>query len=555
MYLDYFGLKKEPFTISPDPSFLYPSVRHRQALAHLKYGLEREGGFILLTGEVGTGKTTLTRLLLRELPGNVRVAYILNARLGELDLMSSICQELRIPLDADKANIREYTDALNKDLLDSHANGTKTLLVIEEAQNLDPTVLEMLRLLTNLETDTTKLLHILLVAQPELLEVIGRPELRQLNQRVVSRYHLEPLDLQETTSYLSHRLSRAGCNRPVFDQAASAELHRISKGVPRVINLLSERSLLGAYASEEASVTKHIVQQASKEVFSGEIQLDTQNDGKKGSSRTFGRAAMLVSILALLVFGGYVGARYFPQENLAASVNVPPELPKRLPLHLPIDLYVEANDADVIDVQAESQNPVADQILPNAYDALLKLWSIDETVTRQADLCSVGTNAGLVCQVELSLDVEELAQKRRPGIVRLVDADDQASMYFLASLSDEGFNLSNSKGTFRLTSEELASRWDGIYLYFWQPPQGYVDAIYVGTKNAPVVDWLQDQMVKWNADYQQVITGGVYSVAISEQVRFFQADNGMESDGVLGKDTIMALYDLSNQSPKLERTP
>ena len=555
MYLDYFGLKKEPFTISPDPSFLYPSVRHRQALAHLKYGLEREGGFILLTGEVGTGKTTLTRLLLRELPGNVRVAYILNARLGELDLMSSICQELRIPLDADKANIREYTDALNKDLLDSHANGTKTLLVIEEAQNLDPTVLEMLRLLTNLETDTTKLLHILLVAQPELLEVIGRPELRQLNQRVVSRYHLEPLDLQETTSYLSHRLSRAGCNRPVFDQAASAELHRISKGVPRVINLLSERSLLGAYASEEASVTKHIVQQASKEVFSGEIQLDTQNDGKKGSSRTFGRAAMLASILALLVFGGYVGARYFPQENLAASVNVPPELPKRLPLHLPIDVYVEANDTDVIDVQAESQNPVADQILPNAYDALLKLWSIDETVTRQADLCSVGTNAGLVCQVELSLDVEELAQKRRPGIVRLVDADDQASMYFLASLSDEGFNLSNSKGTFRLTSEELASRWDGIYLYFWQPPQGYVDAIYVGTKNAPVVDWLQDQMVKWNADYQQVITGGVYSVAISEQVRFFQADNGMESDGVLGKDTIMALYDLSNQSPKLERTP
>ena len=555
MYLDYFGLKKEPFTISPDPSFLYPSVRHRQALAHLKYGLEREGGFILLTGEVGTGKTTLTRLLLRELPGNVRVAYILNARLGELDLMSSICQELRIPLDADKANIREYTDALNKDLLDSHANGTKTLLVIEEAQNLDPTVLEMLRLLTNLETDTTKLLHILLVAQPELLEVIGRPELRQLNQRVVSRYHLEPLDLQETTSYLSHRLSRAGCNRPVFDQAASAELHRISKGVPRVINLLSGRSLLGAYASEEASVTKHIVQQASKEVFSGEIQLDTQNDGKKGSSRTFGRAAMLASILALLVFGGYVGARYFPQENLAASVNVPPELPKRLPPHLPIDLYVEANDADVIDVQAESQNPVADQILPNAYDALLKLWSIDETVTRQADLCSVGTNAGLVCQVELSLDVEELAQKRRPGIVRLVDADDQASMYFLASLSDEGFNLSNSKGTFRLTSEELASRWDGIYLYFWQPPQGYVDAIYVGTKNAPVVDWLQDQMVKWNADYQQVITGGVYSVAISEQVRFFQADNGMESDGVLGKDTIMALYDLSNQSPKLERTP
>ncbi|MBC6427650.1 MAG: AAA family ATPase, partial [Cellvibrionales bacterium] len=266
MYLGYFGLERDPFTISPDPAFLYPSPQHRQALAHLKYGLDREGGFVLLTGEVGTGKTTLTRLLLEQLPGNVRVAYILNARLNALDLLRSICHELELPQTAD-ASVKALTDTLNRDLLATHAAGKKTLLIIEEAQNLDPDVLETLRLLTNLETNTTKLLHILLVGQPELLDLLARTELRQLNQRVVSRFHLDPLSLSETGHYLAHRLRRAGCNRALFDADTVRALYTRAAGIPRMLNLLAERTLLGTYASNAPRPTPKIARTAAREVL------------------------------------------------------------------------------------------------------------------------------------------------------------------------------------------------------------------------------------------------------------------------------------------------
>ena len=196
IYLQYFALKREPFSIVPDPGFLYPSIYHRQAVAHLKYGLDREGGFILLTGEVGTGKTTLTRTMIKRIPPHVRVAYILNSKLNTTDVLASICDELNIqlPEDVELSFTKKCIDALNQDLLAAHAEGKKTLIVIEEAQNLTPEVLETLRLLSNLETSTQKLLHILLVGQPELLEILAQKELRQLNQRVVSRFHLSPLD-------------------------------------------------------------------------------------------------------------------------------------------------------------------------------------------------------------------------------------------------------------------------------------------------------------------------------------------------------------------------
>lgn len=268
-YLSYFGLSREPFTIAPDPSLLYPSNTHREAVAHLRYGLEREGGFILLTGEVGTGKTTLTRMLLATLPAEVRVAYLLHSQLAADDLLAALLQELDIALPAvgPVSFSKQCIDLLYQNLLAAHADGRRTLVVIEEAQNLPTELLEMLRLLSNLETDRSKLLHILLVGQPELLDSLARRELRQLNQRVVSRFHLQPLAAADIEAYLEHRLRAVGAQRKLFANGAAAALAKLSGGIPRRLNLIAQQALIAAYASGADQVSAKLVRAAAPEVL------------------------------------------------------------------------------------------------------------------------------------------------------------------------------------------------------------------------------------------------------------------------------------------------
>lgn len=309
LYLKHFGLKREPFSIVPDPRFLYPSNQHRQAVAHLKYGLDREGGFILLTGEVGTGKTTLTRTLLKAMPAHIRVAYVLNSKLEVGDLLASICHELGVDL----AEIRglsfakECVDALYHDLLQVHAEGKKTLVVIEEGQNLSADVLETLRLLSNLETHTEKLLHILLVGQPELLETLAQRELRQLNQRVVARFHLQPLERDDLGNYINHRLHRAGAQRPIFDSDCIAVLYRLTEGVPRLINLVCQHSLLAAYATGSATVSGRLLKRAAAEI------LPPPSAQSKSSGRR--RLALTIGLLLLGVVAGLGLAGGAPDFN------------------------------------------------------------------------------------------------------------------------------------------------------------------------------------------------------------------------------------------------
>ena len=258
MYTSFFGLNEKPFSITPDPRYLFMSERHGEALAHLVYGVTESGGFMQLTGEVGTGKTTLVRTLLQNrLPDNADVAVILNPQLSALEFLETICEELGISGIEQKDSSKALIDALNQYLLAAHAEGRRTIILVDEAQNLARDVLEQVRLLTNLETSKQKLLQIILIGQPELRELLARTDLRQLAQRITGRYHLEPLSRIETAEYIEHRLRVAGALGEIFDGAAKREVFRRSQGVPRLINVICDRALLGAYSHESRRVTLH----------------------------------------------------------------------------------------------------------------------------------------------------------------------------------------------------------------------------------------------------------------------------------------------------------
>ncbi len=269
MYAQHFGLKQDPFSIAPDPHYLYMSERHREALAHLLYGADAGGGgFVLLTGEIGAGKTTVCRCFLEQVPAHCKVAYIFNPKLSVVELLQSVCQEFQIPIAQAAPSVKECIDPLNAYLLASHAAGHNNVLIIDEAQNLSAELLEQLRLLTNLETNERKLLQIVLIGQPELRDMLRRPELEQLAQRVVARFHLGALNPQETMQYIAHRLAVAGHSGALpFSGAALRRVHAASRGVPRRINLLCGRALLGAYAQGQHSIGKAVVEQAAQEVF------------------------------------------------------------------------------------------------------------------------------------------------------------------------------------------------------------------------------------------------------------------------------------------------
>ena len=281
MYLSYFGLNEKPFSISPNPHYLFLSERHKEALAHLTYGLGEDGGFVLLTGEVGTGKTTITRSMLEQLPENTQVAMIHNPALSELELLASICDELNINYDTQNATLKSLTDIIKKHLETNNKAGGHTILIIDEAQLLAPGVLEQLRLLTNIETDHKKLLQIVLVGQPELQELLKRNELRQLAQRITARYHLLPLTQGQTIAYIKHRLHIAGCDKGIFSLDAMQAVHQLTGGVPRLMNLVCERALVGTFAKQQLIVDVDIIKKSAQESLPMDFIASTNTPQKK----------------------------------------------------------------------------------------------------------------------------------------------------------------------------------------------------------------------------------------------------------------------------------
>ncbi|MES2664218.1 MAG: AAA family ATPase [Pseudomonadota bacterium] len=314
MYLDFFGFKEPPFSISPNPKYLFMSRQHQDALAHLLYSLETSGGFVLLTGEVGTGKTTITRCFLEKVPDNAQIAYVMHPKLSAVDLLATICDELSIPYRRSQDDLKWLIDSIHRHLLHNFSLGRRTILIIDEAQNLSISVLEQIRLLTNLETDEAKLMNIILIGQPELREIFVKPQLRQLNQRITARCHLHNLNLNDTWEYIQHRLKIAGAISNPFTFNVAKMIHRLTGGVPRLMNVICDRALLGAYASESRQVTPAVLKKSAFEVLDEEASQSGSVKRSTGDSSWVG----LVLVIILLTF--FVGVAWLKTNPNTASL-------------------------------------------------------------------------------------------------------------------------------------------------------------------------------------------------------------------------------------------
>ena len=554
IYLQHFALDCEPFSIVPDPGFLYPSNQHRQAVAHLKYGLDREGGFVLLTGEVGTGKTTLTRTLLKRLPAHVRVAYVLNSTLEVTDVLASICQELSIDLPkSSKTSLKKNCiDALNSDLIAAHAEGKKTLVVIEEAQNLSPEVLEILRLLSNLETATHKLLHILLVGQPELLETLAQKDQRQLNQRVVARFHLLPLDKTDVANYVNHRLHHAGGKQPIFDNGAMTALFRLTKGVPRLINLICHHSLLAAYANSAHRVSAGLVKKAAVEIL--QTELPKPKTGYRWLMA--GSLAAVVVGLALLFYREYLPS-FVDKPVVAITPSI--EVVEPSIIEEPVAIIAPVVPAESLVPEDKPQQQLLQPVdkpepvkIHNPFSALFSIWSVEVgPLFSEEEVYALADANGLSAEKLTDTDLATLITVDRPGIVWIKDDSQHVKIHLLSAIDGDNVSLVGLSGERTESIQWFADHWSGAFLYLWYWP-AEIRTLRFGDNDGVALDWLQARLQQVDVGYEQVITGGRYNEAISEQVLLFQTEQGIKADAVVGPQTIMKLNQLTDQStPRL----
>ena len=500
MYAPYFGLSREPFSLAPDPRFLYLSERHREALAHLLYGVGGGGGFVLLTGEIGAGKTTVARCFLEQLPPHCVVAYIFNPRLSVIELLQTVCSEFGLPDLPPGATVKAHVDALNTFLLDAHAQGRHALLVIDEAQALDAAVLEQLRLLTNLETTERKLLQIVLIGQPELRTMLAQPGLEQLAQRVIARYHLKSLGAAETRQYVLHRLGVAGPNVAVpFDSRALARLHSLTGGVPRRINLLADRALLGAYSRRQRHVDARMVDKAAAEVFD------------RPAASAWQRQALLVALGGAVLAGLALTLGTMPWGRPAAAARAASAAAAAATAAAPSLASVSSSassSASTSGAASAAQSPtVAPAVQPpsDSPAALLAAAPADEAkawrelalrwnvAIGEGDPCVVAAQAQLACFRSASGGFQLARQLGRPALLLLRSSSGQRVFALLVALDDSRATLQVGRQRFDLTPQALAGVWRGEIATFWRTPPGW-RAGRDGDLPAETRAWVEQQL-------------------------------------------------------------
>ncbi len=599
MYNDYFSFHRTPFSIAPDPDFLYLSEKHRDALAHLVYGLQTDGGFVLLTGEVGTGKTTLLRSLLNQVPDNLDIAFILNPKLTVKELLETLCEELGIPINRDEIlGVKQYIDRLNRQLLKTHAMGRSTVLIIDEAQNLSPAVLEQVRLLTNLETNEKKLLRIILIGQPELGEILHREDLRQLAQRITARFHLSALDADDTYEYICHRLRKSGGSPNTFSKRATRRVHRLAKGIPRLINIISDRALLGAYVEASHQVTARIVSNAAKEVKGPSRQL-------LGKSVT---AMLLVGILAALWYlqlpdSGASTHLVEPSANRepSAPLDIEPSAnrePSAKPLAsrkqepsaskepsavqetetsigagettLPgIESLTAApplpqtNTLAIADSPADSGQQISTtssfvsglspasstierpknvsrfQLHREAFAVLFDHWNLPIGDTPEIP-CNFAPSVGLQC-LRRSAEWTDIVSLNRPFMIELIDSDQELFYTAITELSAEQLVYEMDGRRWQAPAHLPPENWNGFYILLWQMPPNYRGVIQQGSEG-PAVGFLRHNLAYLlQRDIPQNAAGDVFDLPLKTALVDFQRQNQLRPDGAAGALTWIIL--------------
>ncbi len=595
MYAKFFGLAQEPFSIAPDPRYLFMSERHREALAHLLYGVKGGGGFVLLTGEVGAGKTTVCRCFLEQIPKRCNVAYVFNPKLTVAELLRSVCDEFHIPLDdlpASVATVKDYTDRLNEFLLRTHAVGQINVLIIDEAQALSADVLEQLRLLTNLETNERKLLQIVLIGQPELRKLLARPDLEQVSQRVIARYHLKALSESETDQYVRHRLGVAGMTRPVpFERDALRRIHQLSRGIPRRINLLCDRALLGAYSAGQDRIGREVIDKAADEVFERGL-AEPRPERRRGPGRNTwlaigaGGGVLAGALIATLVVQAMQGADAPGAGATAALASASAAAPQPAggasgtdptgagPGATPATTTADGAPAAAADTTgtrpaddgapaagrppdgAPATRPAASAVdaagatpeaaaplrgLPTAlldeaqaWRQLATAWRLDGL--EAGDPCAAAERRQLLCfRGEGLSDLRLLRRLDRPAWLTLSDGRGGAGQVVLTALAPDGATLRAGDALHRVPLDVLQSRWRGDFATLWHAPPGV---------RADVVDAASGgESARWVAARLDRLPGGAATAGrpLRERVRAFQRAEGLVADGLAGPITLMQL--------------
>jgi len=558
MYTQHFRLTEQPFSIAPNPRYLYLSPQHREALAHLLYGIGVGGGFVVLTGEVGTGKTTLCRALLDQLPDDVDIALIFNPRLNSRELLAGICDELHIAYPGPKASLKQLIDSLNQHLLDAHARGRRVIALIDEAQNLRFDVLEQVRLLTNLETNQIKLLQIILVGQPELNQILDRPNLRQLSQRITARYHLNPLSLAETRDYIRHRMAVASGSDEAFTRTALRAIHRKALGIPRLINLIADRSLLGAYTLGKQRVNGKVVRRAAAELMS-----------PAGKPKHYRLAGLLAFLLILLAGAAYLDVLPKPWQRVepqgeSSTKDTKPLADSSAEKHaiqespVPIEKGADSEPPQQVLVDTDTPSEAAPNFAewianskrnwPNAIRLMLGEWSVS-LPDRHDDACALAAEQGIRCQ-PIQTSWAQIRHLNLPVVLEFVLPDGHKRYALVRKIVNDQVEMAAADDSGNFAESELLQLWTGSTTVAWKPTQPEVKNLMPGDRS-PVVAWVRQQL----SVSAPMGDDTHYDELLREKIIDFQISRGLKADGIIGTLTLLGLQTVGTSAGIPRLTP